>query len=128
MYMQIRYFLTAGVLAMALPLAAQTNTPSHTDHDHDYCYDSSASQAPAAMTLGEVRKLDPAQGKITLRHGPIPHLNMPAMTMVFPVAEPQWLDGLKVGDKVEFTVERPHGAYKVTAIRAATNPNTGPAD
>ena len=127
MYMQIRYFLTAGVLAMALPLAAHANTPSHTEHDHDYCHDSSASPAaPAAMTLGEVRKTDPVQGKIKLLHGPIPNFNMPAMTMVFPVANPQWLDGLKVGDKVEFTVERPHGAYQVTAIRPA--PNEGSAE
>jgi Cu(I)/Ag(I) efflux system periplasmic protein CusF len=119
MYMQIRYFLTAGVLAMALPLAAQTNTPSHTEHDHDYCHDSSASQAPAAMTLGEVRKIDLAQGKITLRHGPIPHLNMPAMTMVFPVANPQWLNGLQAGDSVEFQLEKPNGAYQITALRPA---------
>lgn len=117
MYMQTRYFLTAGVLAMALPLAAHANTSSHTEHDHDYCHDSSASQAPAAMTLGEVRKLDPAQGKITLRHGPIPHLNMPAMTMVFPVANPQWLDGLQAGDSVEFQLEKPNGAYQITALR-----------
>ena len=119
MYMQTRYFLTAGVLAMALPLAAHANTPSHTEHDHDYCHDSSASQAPAAMTLGEVRKIDATQGKITLRHGPIPHLNMPAMTMVFPVANPQWLDGLQTGDSVEFRLEKPNGAYQITALRPA---------
>ena len=120
MYMQIRYFLTAGVLAMALPLAAHANTPSHTEHDHDYCHDSSASPAaPAAMTLGEVRKIDPVQGKITLRHGPIPHLNMPAMTMVFPVANPQWLNGLQAGDSVEFQLEKPNGAYQITALRPA---------
>ena len=120
MYMQIRYFLTAGVLAMALPLAAHANTPSHTEHDHDYCHDSSASPAaPAAMTLGEIRKIDPVQGKITLRHGPIPHLNMPAMTMVFPVANPQWLNGLQAGDSVEFQLEKPNGAYQITALRPA---------
>ena len=122
--MHIRQLLAACILAAALPLAAQTSPPP--DAQHSQHHDSSASPAPAAMTLGEVRKTDPVQGKITLRHGPIPHLNMPAMTMVFPVANPQWLDGLKVGDKVEFTVERPHGAYQVTAIRPA--PNEGSAE
>jgi Cu(I)/Ag(I) efflux system periplasmic protein CusF len=115
--MHIHHLLAAFSLATALPLAAQTSPPPDAHHSHHH--DSSASQAPAAMTLGEVRKIDLAQGKITLRHGPIPHLNMPAMTMVFPVANPQWLNGLQAGDSVEFQLEKPNGAYQITALRPA---------
>ena len=33
-------------------------------------------------TEGEVRKVDKAAGKITVKHGPIANLDMPGMTMV----------------------------------------------
>ncbi|MEO7105496.1 MAG: copper-binding protein [Rhodoferax sp.] len=35
------------------------------------------------MSEGEVRKIDKESKKITLRHGPLKNLDMPAMTMVF---------------------------------------------
>jgi Cu(I)/Ag(I) efflux system periplasmic protein CusF len=76
-------------------------------------------QAPAsatAMSDGEVRRLDKSQGKLTLRHGPLANLEMPAMTMVFRVADPKMLDALKEGDKVRFSAERVDGVITVTAI------------
>ena len=62
------------------------------------------------------RRLDKAQGKVTLRHGPLPNLEMPAMTMVFKVADSKMLDGLKEGDKVRFAADRVDGTITVTAI------------
>jgi Cu(I)/Ag(I) efflux system membrane protein CusA/SilA len=61
-----------------------------------------AAASAAAMSLvnGEVGKLDPATGLIVLRHGDIPNLAMPAMTMGFELADKKMLDGFKVGDKV----------------------------
>ena len=80
-----------------------------------------AARAPAAAAVpqseGEVRKVDKEQGKVTLRHGPLETLGMPAMTMVFKAADPKLLDGLKEGDKVTFTAEKVHGAIAVTAIQ-----------
>lgn len=73
----------------------------------------------AAMTDGEVRRIDKAQGKLTLRHGPIANLDMPGMTMVFRVAEPRMLDTLREGDKVRFSAERVDGSITVTAIEVA---------
>ena len=71
------------------------------------------------MADGEVRRIDKAQGKITLRHGPIANLDMPGMTMVFKVADATMLDALSVGDKVTFAADRVNGALAVTAIEAA---------
>ena len=73
----------------------------------------------APQSDGEVRKVDKAQGKLTLRHGPLDNLSMPAMTMAFRVADPKLLDGLKEGDKVKFTAERVNGAFTVTALQPA---------
>ncbi|MES2099264.1 MAG: copper-binding protein [Pseudomonadota bacterium] len=96
--------LSAGFAAGAQPTPAQASA-----------------SAPTAATLadGEVRKVDKGAGKLTLRHGRIDSLDMPAMTMVFRVAAPQLLDGLKEGDKVRFAAERGGGAITITRIEPA---------
>lgn len=75
--------------------------------------------AQAAMTEGEVRKVDKSAAKITLKHGEIKNLDMPPMTMVFRVKEPAMLDQVKAGDKIRFTAERIGGAFTVTALEPA---------
>ena len=72
--------------------------------------------ADAAMAEAEVRKVDKAGKKITLKHGPIPNLGMGPMTMVFVAKEPALLDNLKAGDKVRFSAEKVKGDYTVTKI------------
>ena len=69
-----------------------------------------------AMADGEVRKVDKANKKITLKHGEIKDLDMPAMTMVFQVADASMLDKVKAGDKVLFKATKEGGRYTVTAI------------
>ncbi len=78
----------------------------------------SAAAGAAAMADGEVRKVDLAQGKVTLKHGPLQSLDMPPMTMVFKVADPKMLQGLKEGDKVRFSADRINGAITVTRLVA----------
>jgi Cu(I)/Ag(I) efflux system periplasmic protein CusF len=65
---------------------------------------------------GTVEKVDTAQGKITIDHGPIPNLDMEAMTMVFRAQDPALLKGVKAGDKVQFTADRVNGQISVTSI------------
>ena len=75
-------------------------------------------QTVAALADGEIRKIDKAQGKITLKHGEIKNLDMPPMTMVFKVKDAAILDLVKLGDKVGFTAEKIGGEYTVTGIEA----------
>jgi hypothetical protein len=63
--------------------------PSQADHETHHAQ----STATAPMAEGEVRKIDREQAKITLRHGPIDTLEMPAMTMVFKAADPHGTEG-----------------------------------
>ena len=72
--------LTFGALAQALPLAE-----------------------------GEVRRVDKAGGKISLKRGEIKNLDMPPMSMVFQVSDKALLDKVKVGDKVNFTASQVNG-------------------
>ena len=80
-----------------------------------------AAPAPAASALpmvsGTVEKVDAAAGKLTIDHGPIPNLNMDGMTMVFRVAEPALLKGLKARDKVQFQADRVNGQLSVVKIQ-----------
>jgi Cu(I)/Ag(I) efflux system periplasmic protein CusF len=77
-------------------------------------------QAPAApQAPGEVTKIDKATARVTIRHGELKHLDMPAMNMVWRVRDPKSLDGLAVGDRVRFTGERIDGQFTVTSISKA---------
>ena len=75
--------------------------------------------ALAGYTDGEVRKVDKAGAKVTLKHGPIANLEMPPMTMLFQVKDPAMLAKLKAGDKVRFRAEKVGGALTVTQIERA---------
>jgi Cu(I)/Ag(I) efflux system protein CusF len=65
---------------------------------------------------GEVKKIDLDAGKVTLKHGEIKNLDMPAMQMSFRVSDPAWLKTLQVGDKVKFSADKVGGQFTVTAI------------
>jgi Cu(I)/Ag(I) efflux system protein CusF len=72
--------------------------------------------AQTTLADGEIRKVDKEAKKLTIRHGPIPSLDMPPMTMVFQVKDPALLEQVKAGDKVKFEAEKTGGAYIVTRI------------
>ncbi|KAA0695284.1 RND transporter [Halopseudomonas laoshanensis] len=72
-----------------------------------------------AMTEGELRKIDQAGQRVTLRHGPIDNLKMPPMTMVFRVENAAELEGLTAGDKVRFRADKEGGNYIVTELEKA---------
>ena len=73
----------------------------------------------AALSDGEVRKVDKDAKKITIKHGPLANLDMPPMTMVFQVTDPTMLNQVKPGDKVKFQAEKVGSAYTVTKIEPA---------
>ena len=74
------------------------------------------SAAMAAMVDGDVQKVDATTGKVTLKHGPIPELDMGDMSMVYTAKDPAMLKGLKAGDKVKFEPAEVDGKYVVTKI------------
>lgn len=69
--------------------------------------------------VGVVRAMNVAQGTITLQQQAITSLGWPAMTMTFKVASPEVLKGMKVGEKVQFTLHPAGMAGTVTAITPA---------
>jgi Cu/Ag efflux protein CusF len=66
---------------------------------------------------GTIEKVDTTQGKVTIDHGPIPNLNMDAMTMVFRTQDPAILKGVKAGDRIRFQADRVNRQISVVSIR-----------
>ena len=76
--------------------------------------------APAVAveyTKGEVTKIDEEQKKITIRHEELKNLEMPAMTMVFNVADEAMLDQVEVGQQIEFVADRIKGKITITELK-----------
>jgi Cu/Ag efflux protein CusF len=69
-----------------------------------------------AHAQGTVVRVNAAQGKIAIRHGQIPALDLPAMTLVYHIA-PALLRGIAVGDAVSFTAERAGGQYRIVDLK-----------
>ena len=104
--------LFAITLGLALPLGAiAAEDQATTQQDGAKSMDSTA-----PMSTGEVKKVDKSSGKVTIKHGPLDNLGMPAMTMVFRVKDPAMLDQMKEGDKINFVAEKVNGA--ITVIQA----------
>ena len=75
--------------------------------------------AALPWATAEVRRIDKAAGKVSLKHGDIKNLDMPPMSMVFQVKDPSQLDALQVGQQVCFQAVQEKGAYWVVKIEAA---------
>jgi Cu(I)/Ag(I) efflux system protein CusF len=103
--------LAVAVLSLSSPLMAQTTTdPSKMDM-----------AATPSLTDGEIRKIDKENGKITIKHGEIKHMDMPPMSMVFNVKDKAMLDKVKVGEKIMFIAIQEGGKMVVTEIQPSTS-------
>ncbi|MDD2547034.1 MAG: copper-binding protein [Burkholderiaceae bacterium] len=117
--------LLAGALGTAI---AQTPpaTPEHGKHHPSTALgaapertESTTPANGAELSEGEVLRWNPSNRKVTLRHGPIHNLDMPAMTMVFQLQDAALAPLLQVGAKVRFRAEQIQGAYVLTQVQAA---------
>jgi len=115
--MKIRTLLTAAaLLCAALSLPAQAQQAGHNMHD---MHDMNAMPATTAeLSSGEVRAIDLKTRKLTIKHGELKNLGMPAMTMVFVIKDGVAVPaGLKQGDSIRFRAEEVGGVLTVTLIQ-----------
>lgn len=106
--------------ASAVLLSQLVVASGGSDHKHDAKPAAAKTVADTtSMSDAEVRKIDKDAKKITLKHGEIKNLEMPAMTMVFQVKDTALLDKVKAGDKVKFKAEKVPSGYAVTEIEMA---------
>ncbi|MDC6177102.1 copper-binding protein [Ralstonia solanacearum] len=67
---------------------------------------STPSQQMPHPVVAEIMKIDAQSGHVTLKHGAIDNLGMPAMTMAFPVKDRAALKDFKEGDAVQVTFDK----------------------
>lgn len=82
-----------------------------------YATDGTAQPETAKGTMAQVRSVNAAQGRITLKHEAIASIGMEAMTMAFTAKDPQSLQGLVAGDTVRFTVVVEQGKLFLVTIK-----------
>lgn len=68
------------------------------------------------MTDGTIKKIDKDIAQLTIKHGELKNLHMPAMTMVFKVKNLSMLDQVSVGDHVSFIADSIDGKLVVTKL------------
>ncbi|HEX9171151.1 MAG TPA: copper-binding protein [Telluria sp.] len=120
----ISKFTIATVLAFASTATVMAQDSGHAAHAGHGAPAAHAAHAAhktdvaGEMVDGEIRKIDKDAGKITIRHGELKALGMPAMTMAFRVSEPAMLGQVKVGDKVKFMAEKVNGAITIVHLES----------
>ena len=75
--------------------------------------------ASADVSKGEIKRIDQDAGKLTIKHGELKNISMPAMTMVFDVSDKVTLAKLKAGDKITFVAGNANGQLTATNIVVA---------
>jgi len=75
------------------------------------------SEAPSHKGVGTVKKVDPAGGKVTIAHGPIPTMKWPAMSMTFTVKDKALLGKFSQDKKVEFEFVEQGSNYVITSVK-----------
>ena len=110
-----RYSVLITVLMLGAGLAFQASADDR-HHPQTETTSAAAAASTAALTEGEVRKIDMAAGKVTIKHGPMPKFDMPAMTMVYRVKDKAMLDNLKPGDKIKFDADGVGGEFTVLRL------------
>ncbi|RQR26848.1 RND transporter MFP subunit [Burkholderia sp. Bp9143] len=75
-----------------------------------------AAESNVALTDAEVKKVDAASGKITLKHGALENVGMSPMTMAFKAKDAAMLAEVHVGDKVKVRVENVNGTPTIVKL------------
>ncbi len=119
-----RWILLALLAGTASSLAFAQGTEHHGDGGHNHAHQQGHGHEVAAgdelpRVEAEVRRVNTRANTLSLRHGDIPNLDMPPMTMTFQVEDSAMLEGLSSGDDVLITVDQIDGAYTVLSIEPA---------
>jgi Cu/Ag efflux protein CusF len=117
--MKVRVISSALFIFSALLGAPAHAAGDHAGHGHAHGMAAPAASGDMQLVDAQVKKVDKSAGKVTLAHGPLTNLNMPAMTMVFRVKDAAWIDQMKAGDKIRFQADSVNGAMTVVHLEPA---------
>ena len=76
-------------------------------------------QPNSQVHLGNGDITEISDGRVTISHGPVESIGWPAMTMPFQAPSAEMLQGLNVGDPVDFQFQKAGEQYQLTSIKKA---------
>ncbi|APR38168.1 copper-binding protein [Paraburkholderia sp. SOS3] len=110
----------SSILFISLAAAATSSAAFADDMTGMKMSAGAMSHAPAAgndaMTDAVVKHVDTASGMVTLKHGALANVGMPAMTMAFKAKEPAMARSVKQGDNVKVRVENVDGTLTIVKM------------
>lgn len=71
----------------------------------------------AVLVDGTIQKVDRETGMVTIEHGELKNVGMPAMTMAYKAKDAAMLKHAKEGEKVKFRLENLNGVYTITTLK-----------
>lgn len=113
----MKALITLTLILFAYLGSAAANAAS--DHAGHSMANQTMAAADMPMVDAQVKKVDKAAGKVSLAHGPLVNLSMPAMTMAFRVKDAGWLNQMKAGDRIRFMADEINGVMTVVHFEAA---------
>jgi len=117
--MKRQHGIITVALASVFSLLPATAPSAASQDDHAGHRAQSTTASESSLSEGVVRKVDKATGKVTVAHGPLTNLKMPAMTMVFRVKDVAWLDRMQVGSTIRFQAESINGVLTIVRLELA---------
>jgi Cu/Ag efflux protein CusF len=105
-------FANSGTFEAACLIAGHYESGMH----REVAVGEQMAQADVEYTSGTIKKIDAKAGKVTIIHGPLVTLDMPAMTMVFR-ADETMIANMSEGQDIEFVADRVKGKLTVTQIK-----------
>lgn len=124
------WMLLALLAGTGSSLAFAQGTHHHGNTDHDHAHDQAhqhehghghgaAAGTELPQVEAEVRRVNTRANTLSARHGNIPNLDMPPMTMTLEVLDPAMLEGLNAGDNILITIDQIDGVYTVMSLEPA---------
>ncbi len=108
-----QFLLDSEASLSGLEVRAIEQAPKGTVNRRDQSSENATPKTHSAT--GTVQKID--RRSVTLRHGPVPELDWPAMTMPFAVEDPSQLQSFKRGERVEFIFVQEATGPRIVSIR-----------
>jgi len=105
--------LIAAISLIAVPSSAQSRDGTMKDMPGMH----GAGAVKTGQGVGLVTAVDQRSGGITIKHGAIPAVGWPAMTMTFHATPPSILKNIRIGQSVIFDVRANGMDAQVTSLR-----------
>lgn len=113
--------MNASKIVLAATIAALAVTAAWARTDTGTANALAVGAAPAAhLAVGTITAIDPEQRLLTIEHGDIPSMNMPAMTMLFGLHPSIPVESLKTGQSITFAIGADGSGLVITAVRPAS--------